>query len=456
MKQISETKATAIIMQYVSDYRRELEDSSYKSKCIELLLKCHIRGEIDEKTAISCVSFFDSTLQEDVIYSLINSYQKEGTNIRESFREIFAINIKIKEQRVFDFAGNLQSEELDPIDFLIEDILPQGVGWISGSPKAGKSFLMMQMAYCIASGKEFLGKKTKQSRVIYYSLEMAKNLVQDRLNLMFGNESWSNNLAIAYSLPVFEEGALDTIRDDVNVVNADLIIIDTYAFISMSKSSNKPLYEETYKEIAEIKRLAEELNITVVLVSHLNKNSLQTDDFDRMMGSVANRGASDFNMILANDTEIKGQKLFKQESRKSKGFDYVLSMNSNATFENLGSSSELQLVREKEQYLSDPVATAVKKLLLSHSVLEIKANDLYEKLPDYSKEEISTVIKLGNRINKLQFKLKKYDQITFSRVRRSDGQYYVFERPKNKIKFTQILDESTLEDNYTQLKIGSL
>ena len=50
---------------------------------------------------------------------------------------------------------------------LIEGILRQGHKMlISGSSKAGKSFLLMQLAIALAKGREWLGFKCKKSSVL--------------------------------------------------------------------------------------------------------------------------------------------------------------------------------------------------------------------------------------------------------------------------------------------------
>lgn len=65
-------------------------------------------------------------------------------------------------------------ENLPPLaPVLIEGILRQGHKMlISGSSKAGKSFLLMQLAIALAKGREWLGFKCKKSRVLYVNLEI--------------------------------------------------------------------------------------------------------------------------------------------------------------------------------------------------------------------------------------------------------------------------------------------
>src|SRR5690554_6266406 len=65
-------------------------------------------------------------------------------------------------------------ENLPPLaPALIEGILRKGHKMlISGSSKAGKSFLLMQLAIALAKGREWLGFKCKKSSVLYVNLEI--------------------------------------------------------------------------------------------------------------------------------------------------------------------------------------------------------------------------------------------------------------------------------------------
>lgn len=71
---------------------------------------------------------------------------------------------------------NLKEQLLDPPalpEELIEGILRCGHKMlISGSSKAGKSFLLMELAVALSEGMEWLGFKCKKSRVLYVNLEI--------------------------------------------------------------------------------------------------------------------------------------------------------------------------------------------------------------------------------------------------------------------------------------------
>ena len=50
-------------------------------------------------------------------------------------------------------AETLADMRLEPVKFCIENILPQGIAMISGAPKIGKSWLMLDWCLKIAKGE---------------------------------------------------------------------------------------------------------------------------------------------------------------------------------------------------------------------------------------------------------------------------------------------------------------
>src|SRR5262245_26825322 len=56
--------------------------------------------------------------------------------------------------------------------FLIHNVLPRrGLAVLWGEPKSGKTFLILDMAYHIATGKKWRGLATKQGPVVYGCFE---------------------------------------------------------------------------------------------------------------------------------------------------------------------------------------------------------------------------------------------------------------------------------------------
>lgn len=64
--------------------------------------------------------------------------------------------------------------DLPPVRWQIKKVLPaQDVVAIYGPPGAGKSFMALDMAACIAEGRDWMGFRTRQANVVYLVLEAA-------------------------------------------------------------------------------------------------------------------------------------------------------------------------------------------------------------------------------------------------------------------------------------------
>ena len=56
--------------------------------------------------------------------------------------------------------------------WLIDGVIaPNTINWVVASPESFKTFIALDMAACIASGRPWHGRSTKQTRVLYLSAE---------------------------------------------------------------------------------------------------------------------------------------------------------------------------------------------------------------------------------------------------------------------------------------------
>lgn len=68
------------------------------------------------------------------------------------------------------------------IDWLIHRLIPRpGLILLLGPPKAGKSYLALQVAFSVARGGEFLGQKCEPTKVLYLQVDTSTALWTDRL-----------------------------------------------------------------------------------------------------------------------------------------------------------------------------------------------------------------------------------------------------------------------------------
>ena len=157
-------------------------------------------------------------------------------------------------------------------DWLVFGVLPEtGLAAIAGEPGAGKSFIAIELACCLASGADFFGLKTERRDVTYLALEGGAGM---KKRLM----AWEAKHGRAYP------DALDVQRRQVNLLTAEdkqlvydltpvggVLIIDTMAQATAGK-----LDENDSKSmgglIAACNYIAQNKNALVVLVAHVGKD----------------------------------------------------------------------------------------------------------------------------------------------------------------------------------------
>ncbi len=77
-------------------------------------------------------------------------------------------------------AAELSALDLPELVFTVDRLLPEGLALLIGKPKCGKSWLLLQLALAVASGRPFLGYPTSQRPVLYLALEDGRRRLRKR------------------------------------------------------------------------------------------------------------------------------------------------------------------------------------------------------------------------------------------------------------------------------------
>ena len=188
----------------------------------------------------------------------------------------------------------LMDMRIKPISFCIDSLLPQGVSLLCGAPKIGKSWLVLDWCVRIAKGEEVWNFKTVKGTTLYLCLEDNLSRIQQRLNEI--TDEVPNNVFFATSSCSMSDGLAEQIEMFVAEHNDTvLVVIDTFQMI---RSKNKDTtYANDYQEIEELKRLADKLKISLLLVHHLRKQG-DNDPLNKISGTTGISGAVDTMFIL--------------------------------------------------------------------------------------------------------------------------------------------------------------
>ena len=223
-------------------------------------------------------------------------------------------------------AKELQTMELKPINWIIPDLLPEGLLILAGRPKIGKSFLALNMSLAIANGGHALEFfKANKNSVLYIPYEDNYRRLQDRINRMLAEEHVKeapSNLFIPRDcdFPKMTTEGIDSlgkILDDNKEIK--LVVLDTLGrAIIRSNKRNANQFQDEYDFLSVIQKIALQRHISILFVHHTTKMKYE-DIYDQVLGSTGLTASPDSLLLLHKDSNkefilsIKGRDFEEKE-----------------------------------------------------------------------------------------------------------------------------------------------
>lgn len=179
----------------------------------------------------------------------------------------------------------------DDLDNILSGLQPGSYNLIGARPAMGKTALALNIAMNVA-----LEEKKK---VIYFSLEMSKEQVEQRLFVM--NEETNNTLlrdnVIVDDTPGISNGELhNKCYKYSKSKGLDLIIID-YLQLMSGQADKQMEYQGRVRELVDIsmgiKEIAKELQVPVVVLTQLPREVERRDNFRPQLGDLRGYGTTE-------------------------------------------------------------------------------------------------------------------------------------------------------------------
>lgn len=252
---------------------------------------------------------------------------------------------------------DLLSKEMPPLSYLVENFVVRPSAGVLASPKKrGKSWMVLQLAQCVAQGTDFLGLKTQQGAVVYLALEDGERRLKQRLL----SQDTIKGLPITYVYkfePLNSKLGFQQFVELIEEKHPALVVVDTLA-----SAKNRFAKENDAGDMADlinkIHELAQAENCVILIVAHHGKpkvNEERDAGFD-IRGSSAIPGATDFNAGLyknadgTTDLKVEGRDIGELELRIK--FDWEVTK----TWQVLGDTKDVRR-QESETKIKDAIVT---------------------------------------------------------------------------------------------------
>ncbi len=198
-------------------------------------------------------------------------------------------------------AKDLEGANFDEVRFVINDLVPEGVTLLSGSPKVGKSWMLLGMGIGVSTGGVFLNSDCSKGRVLYLALEDNPRRLQSRLRMCMGGNDFPTDLDFDTSWNRFPLGLRDLSRL-LDEIPYDMVMIDTLEMVRPPRRSNP--YEDDYRALSGLRELGAEKRCAFVVVHHNRKTETQPsgqeiDPLERVSGTMGLTGCVDNILVLS-------------------------------------------------------------------------------------------------------------------------------------------------------------
>jgi len=231
----------------------------------------------------------------------------------------------------------LMDMRLPPQRFCIQTLLPQGLSILSGASKIGKSWMALDMCLHVAKGEPMWNQPTTSGTVLYLCLEDNYHRIQDRLLKI--TDDVPANIYFAISAKTLAEGLGDQIRDFMSE-HRDTIFVAVDVFQMIRGGENENSYACDYRDMLQLKQIATELNIALLVVHH-NRKLRDEDPFNMLSGTNGLLGAADAGFVLLRSKRDQSNATLHCTGRDIESRELELKFNKdNCTWELLKDSME--------------------------------------------------------------------------------------------------------------------
>ena len=381
--------------------KRAANELKGAAKCVKLLDLKRIWPEIPEKGDVS---------------DLIEHMSRDITALLGLVRDTPDYIERIENGFSVTSARELQDKQLDPVQFVVCDLLPHGLSLLASPPKYGKSWFVLDLGLSVAEGRVFLNHNTNKCGCLYLALEDSEHRLQDRMNKVLGGRRAPEHFDYATSAMEIGNGLIDQLEDYVKShPETGLIIIDTLQKVRGAVSGNINAYSADYRDTGMLKAFADKHGLCVLLVHHLRKMGDDGDPFSRIAGTNGIFGAADTAMVMTRNKRNDDTTLLSVTGRDVENSETVLRFD-NYKWHVVGDAAQIAEEQARQEYEQSPIVQTVRKLV-QHGEWSGTMKELMEagKLIAHTYLAESTRA-LSAKITALERPLYEYDHITHSRI----------------------------------------
>ncbi|WNG94995.1 AAA family ATPase [Mycobacterium sp. ITM-2016-00318] len=193
----------------------------------------------------------------------------------------------------------LDGQEFPPLEYVVPDMIPEGLGVLAAPPKVGKSWFVSDVALASAAGGKALGRISVAKRpVLYLALEDGDRRLQGRWRRLMGGQPIPavNYITRAETSTVVFAMICEFLQQHPG--DKPLIILDTLGKVKPHRPAGTDPYQHDYAVGSQLKAAIDTVPGASLLVVHHTRKAESSDFIDSVSGTQGIAGSADFVMVL--------------------------------------------------------------------------------------------------------------------------------------------------------------
>jgi hypothetical protein len=222
----------------------------------------------------------------------------DETTLRELIHQAKPIHMNRPRLRPIHCA---QLKDLPRREPLIKGLLDcTAMGVIYGPPNCGKTYIALDMSFHVALGRDWCGRKTKQSTVVYIAVEGGLGLGERLISFCLHHDIALADVPL-YMVPdvidlCHSPGDADALVGEIKAIGpVGMVVIDTLSRAMAGGNENAP--DDMGAFVLNCDRLRRESGAHVLVIHHAGK-----DDGRGARGHTSLKGATDTEIEVSNNT----------------------------------------------------------------------------------------------------------------------------------------------------------
>ncbi|WP_193746925.1 AAA family ATPase, partial [Dietzia sp. UCD-THP] len=212
---------------------------------------------------------------------------------------------KNKWERYLMTGDHLDQLHLEPLQWVVDGMIPEGLTMLAAPPKMGKSWFVMDIALAVASGgKALSGIDVGPARpVLHLSLEDSKRRLKQRAKQLLGDEQLPPMWTSVVTLPPNEAVPLIDYFLTKHDGQRPLVIVDVFTKAAAVPAGKAEGYRADYRMMEPWKALCESHPGAGIILVHHTRKMASEDRLDLVSGTNGIAGSCDTIMLLSRERE---------------------------------------------------------------------------------------------------------------------------------------------------------